>query len=166
MSDQPEAEPKKEDKPKAGKGSKVVPLLVVVNLAATGFTAFKVMTTQPAHAEAPPDKPHQAPLTNEVVGPVIPMDPFVVNLDEPGTSRYLKLTIQFELITAEAEAVITKSKQLIRDTILSHLSGLKHADTLGAPAKEKLRSSLMEKIEKIVGPNQVRRLFFQEFVVQ
>ncbi len=164
MSDQP-AEPKKDDKPKAGKGSKLLPLLVVMNLGGTGFTAFKVMTTPAAHAEPAHEKP-KAPLTNEVVGPVIPMDPFVVNLDEPGTSRYLKLTIQFELISQEAEVTITKSKQLIRDSILSHLSSLHHADTLGSTAKEKLRTAIMERIEKVVGPNQVRRMFFQEFVVQ
>jgi len=165
MSDQP-AEAKKDDKPKAvGKGSKLLPVLVVLNLGGTGFTAFKVMTAQPAHAEPPSEKP-KAPLTNEVVGPVMAMDPFVVNLDEPGTSRYLKLTIQFELISAEAEVTITKSKQLVRDTILSHLSSLHHADTLGATAKEKLRTAIMERIEKVVGPNQVRRMFFQDFVVQ
>lgn len=165
MSDQPAAEPKKAEPDAPKKGSKLIPLLIVVNLAATGFTAFKVMTTAPAHAEPPPPE-HPKPISNEVVGPVIAMDPFVVNLDEPGTSRYLKLTIQLELIAPEAEAVITKNKQLIRDAILSHLSGLKHADTLGTAAKEKLREAVMDKITKIVGPNQVRRMFFQEFVVQ
>lgn len=166
MSDAPPPEAKKEEKPKSGKGSKLLPALVVMNLGGTGFTAFKVMTAQPAHAAEPAHEPPKAPLTNEVVGPVMAMDPFVVNLDEPGTSRYLKLTIQFELISVEAEAVITKSKQVIRDAVLSHLSGLKHADTLGAKAKESLRTAIMEKVEKCVGPNQVRRMFFQEFVVQ
>ena len=163
MSDQPAKE--KVEKPKSPKGPKLLALLVVANLGGTGFTAFKVMTAQPAHAEPPAPK-HAAPITNEVVGPVLAMDPFVVNLDEPGTSRYLKLTIQFELISPEAEITITKSKQLVRDTILSHLSGLHHADTLGTSAKEKLRTAIMERVEKIVGPNQVRRMFFQEFVVQ
>lgn len=165
MSETPPA--KTEDKPKAPKGPKVLALLLVMNLGASGFVAFKTATAQPAAAapaEAKP--PPQAPITNEVVGPVIALDPFVVNLDEPGQSRYLKLTLQFELIAAEDEALITKNKQLLRDTMLSYLSGLHHADTLGAKAKDKLRADLMEKIEKIVGPNHVRRMFFQEFVVQ
>jgi flagellar FliL protein len=158
--------PKPDDKPKAPKGPKLIALLLVMNLGATGFTAFKTATAQPA-AAAPVAAPTPvAPITNEVVGPVIALDAFVVNLDEPGTSRYLKLTLQFELITPESELTITKNKQLIRDTILSHLSSLHHADTLGAKAKDKLRSDLMEKVEKIVGPNNVRRMFFQEFVVQ
>jgi flagellar protein FliL len=145
------------------KSSKPMIALLVLNLGATGFTAFKVATAK--HAEAAPAAPTMS-MSKEVVGPVVALDPFVVNLDETGQSRYLKLTLQFELIAKEAEATITKNKQFMRDTILSHLSGLKLVDTLGAAAKDKLRTDLMTKIEAILGPNQVRRMFFQEFVVQ
>jgi flagellar FliL protein len=154
---------KKPEEPKAPKGPKVMVALLVLNLGATGFTTFKVATAKPAAAqEAPPP----APVTTEVVGPVIAMDPFVVNLDEPGQSRYLKLKVEFELISQEAEAPITKSKQLIRDTILTQLSALKLADTLGGVSKDKLRTEMLQKVESIVGPNKVRRVFIQEFVVQ
>ncbi len=164
MSDQPPAD-KPADKPKGPKGPKALIALVAINLGATGFTAFKVMTAP--HAEAAPAEPHhQEPLTKEVVGPVIALEPFVVNLDEPGQARYLKLTLQLELISPESENTINKNKQLIRDSILSYVSGLKHADTLGSAAKEKLRTDIMTRLESIVGPNQVRRMFFQEFVVQ
>lgn len=139
--------------------------LLVLNLGASGFGVFKLLTT-PHSAEAATPKVEQ-PVTNEIVGPVLALDPFVVNLDEAGNSRYLKLTLQLELIKgSDGEAAIEKSKQLIRDTILSHLSGLKLADCLGATAKDTLRTALMAKIDAVVGPNKVRRIFFQEFVVQ
>jgi flagellar FliL protein len=147
----------------AAKPSKIVLILLVLNLGASGFATFKLMTAKPA-AAAPAEAP-QAPLTNEVVGPVVALDPFVVNLDET-PSRYLKVTLQLELIDKDAEAPLVKSKQLIRDSILSHLSGLKVSDTLGAAAKEKLRKEITERLEKVLGPNKVRRAFFQEFVVQ
>ncbi|MEJ7601896.1 MAG: flagellar basal body-associated FliL family protein [Kofleriaceae bacterium] len=140
-------------------------LLLVMNLGASGFTTFKVATAHPAQAATPHEKP-PAPPANEVTGKVVPLDPFVVNLDEPGQSRYLKLTLQFELSEESAEAALNKSKQLIRDAFLSHLSGLKLVDTLGVPAKDKLRADLMAKLVEILGPNKVRRMFFQEFVVQ
>jgi flagellar protein FliL len=163
MSDEPAAKP--EGAPKGPKGPKVMMMLLVLNLGASGFTTFKVATAKPGGAEHH-EAEVAAPTTAEVVGPVIALDPFVVNLDEPGQSRYLKLTLQIELINAEAETTITKSKQLIRDTILSHLSGLHLADTLGAAAKDKLRTDVVAKLENIVGPKKVRRIFFQEFVVQ
>jgi flagellar FliL protein len=160
MSEEPA---KAADTPSAPKTSKAVLGLLVLNIAATGFITFKIVTTPPAAAatahEAPP------PPTAEVTGPVVALDPFVVNLDEPGTARYLKVTLQLELLH-DAEASLTKSKELVRDAILGYLSGLHVKDTLGAEAKDRIRGELMAKLEKLIGPNKVRRMFFQEFVVQ
>ena len=164
MSDAPE-EPKADDKPAGGKSSKLVPILLVLNLGVSGFGTFKLVTAKPA-AAAPAEHEESAPTTSEVTGPVIALEPFVVNLDEAGTSRYIKVTLQVELVGKDDEHVLEKSKLAIRDMILSHLSGLKLADTMGASAKDKLRSDLMGKLVEIIGEHHVRRLFFQEFVVQ
>jgi flagellar FliL protein len=161
MSEEPA---KAADTPSAPKSSKAVLGLLVLNFAATGFIAFKVVTTTPASAATVHDAPPPPP-TAEVTGPVVALDPFVVNLDEPGTARYLKVTLQLELLH-DAEASLTKSKELVRDAILGYLSGLHVKDTLGAEAKDKIRGELMAKLEKLIGPNKVRRMFFQEFVVQ
>lgn len=164
MSDEPE--PTKHAEPAAGgaKPSKAVLGLMILNLAGTGFVAFKLLTAHPAAAAAAPEHAAAHP-TAEVTGPVIALDPFVVNLDEPGTSRYLKTTLQLEL-APKAEESLTRSKELVRDAILSYLSGLHVKDTLGADAKEKLRSDLVAKLSKLLGPNKIRRMFFQDFVVQ
>ena len=104
--------------------------------------------------------------STDVVGPVLALKPFVVNLDEPGPSRYLKLTLQFELVAADFEEMFSKNEQRIRDAILSYLSGLRVADLLGSAAKDKLRGEITRQMEAIVGPRKVRRVFFQEFMVQ
>jgi len=164
MSDAPPEETKPADKPAGGKSSKIIPILLVLNLGVSGFTTFKVAT---AKAAAPAQVEHEETTsTSEVTGPVVALDPFVVNLDEPGQSRYIKVTLQIELVAKDDEHVLEKSKLAIRDMILSHLSGLKLADTLGAAAKDKLRTDLMTKLVPIVGEHHVRRMFFQEFVVQ
>ena len=97
---------------------------------------------------------------------VIALDPFVVNLDEPGNARYLKMTVQLELVNEHDGEAIEKSKQVIRDEVLSYLSGLHVKDTLGATAKDTIREALMKRIEAVVGEHKVRRMFFQEFMVQ
>ncbi|MFN0249722.1 MAG: flagellar basal body-associated protein FliL [Kofleriaceae bacterium] len=152
--------------PTGAKTSKVVLILLVLNLGASGFGTFKAITAKPAHAAAPAEKKHETNEKIEVTGPVIALDPFVVNLDEPGQSRYLKVTFQLELVKADAEVVIEKNKQVVRDSILSYLSGLKLADTLGVAAKDKMRTDVMKRLEEIVGDHKVRRMFIQEFVVQ
>lgn len=164
MSDAPE-ETKPEGKPAGAKSSKIVPILLVLNLGVSGFSTFKLATAKAA-APAAAEHEESGPTTNEVTGPVIALEPFVVNLDEAGTSRYIKVTLQVELVAKDDEHVLEKSKLAIRDMILSHLSGLKLADTLGTAAKDKLRADLMTKLVVIVGEHHVRRLFFQEFVVQ
>lgn len=161
MSDEPVVKP---PEPAKSKTSKVVLALLVLNLGASGFGVFRLLTATPADAATVTKEP--PPPTNEVTGPVMSFDPFVVNLDEPGTSRYLKCTLQVELESPDAAEAVEKSKQLIRDTILSHLSGLHVKDTLGAEAKDKIRTELMTRVEKVLGKHKIKRMFFQEFVVQ
>lgn len=170
MSDSPPAEDKEKDKkaaaPSSGKTPKIVLALLALNLGASGFATFKLVTAAeaaPAHEkekELPP-----GPI-NKIEGPVVPLDPFVVNLDEPGTSRYLKVTIQLELHDHESEEHLEHSKQLVRDSILSYLSGLTVKDTLGSEAKEKIRKDVIASMDKLLGEGRVRRIFLQEFVVQ
>jgi flagellar protein FliL len=165
MSEEPAEHAEKAPAAPAGpKPPKIVLILLVLNLAASGFATFKLVTAKPAHAAKA--EPTHEPTTAEISGPVVPLDSFVVNLDEPGPARYIKVTLQLELVNADGQKKIEQSKQVIRDAILSHLSGLKLADTLGASAKDKLRSEMMKKIEGIVGDHIVRRMFFQDFVVQ
>jgi flagellar FliL protein len=164
MSDEPA--PLKSAGSPSAKSSKGVLGLLVLNLVGTLFVAFKVLTAHPAEAAVP--HPVAPVLTSEVTGPVIALDPFVVNLDEPGTPRYLKITLEMELAGegGHGEQTMAKSKQLIRDAILSYLSGLHVKDTLGADAKDKIRSDLLARLTKLLGPDKVRRMFFQDFVVQ
>ena len=137
--------------------------LLVVNLGVTAFVAFKLLTAHPA--EAAPAPAHAEASSSEVTGPVVGLDPFVVNLDEPGQARYLKVTLQLE-VAPKTEEALAKSKELIRDAVLSYFSGLHVKDTLGAEAKDKIRTDLLAKITKLIGPDKVRRLFFQDFMVQ
>jgi flagellar FliL protein len=160
-----EGAPKGKDKAPKAKAPLLIIALLVINLGATGFGVFKILNMPTASAATKAEVVYQKE-TKEVTGPLVPLDAFVVNLDEPGTARYLKLTVQLELVDAKAEEIIEKSKQVIRDEVLRHLSGLKLADTLGAKAKDTLRDEIMKMIEDIVGKGKVRRMFFQEFVVQ
>jgi flagellar FliL protein len=165
MSDSAEEAPAEATQPKAPKGtSPIVMALLVLNLGASGFGVFKLMTATPAAAATVAPKVEKSP--KEITGPVVALEPFVVNLDEPGTARYLKMTVQLELVNEKDGEEIEKSKQVIRDEVLSYLSGLHVKDTLGATAKDTIREALMKRLEAVVGEHKVRRMFFQEFMVQ
>ena len=154
--------------------SKLVLILLILNLGASGFGVFKLLTAHPAaaaaaaaaHGDEHGGGARGGHETSEISGPVIELDPFVVNLDEPGTARYLRAKVQLEVADAAAGASVTKSMLLVRDIILGHLSGLKLADTLGAQAKEAVRTEMMKKLEEQLGGKKIKRMFFTEWVVQ
>jgi flagellar FliL protein len=159
-----------EAKPEAprGKTSKLVPLLLILNLGASGAAAFFASkagaAATKAHAPAPA-APEPAELALPT-GPTVVVDPFVVNLNEPGSSRYLKATFELELATPKAATALEKGKRAVRDDVLRYLSGLKVDDTLGEDNKAKIQQTLVARIDKLLGEGQVRRLYFNEFVVQ
>ncbi|MCE9578505.1 MAG: flagellar basal body-associated FliL family protein [Deltaproteobacteria bacterium] len=160
--DAPPEEGAKEAKPEGGGPSKIILILLVLNLGASGFGAFKAATAHaaPVAHEAAPEASG-----NEITGPVVQLDPFVVNLNE-ATARYVKVTLQLELTGEPAVANLEKGKQLVRDQVLSYLSGLKVADTLGEAAKDHMKEELLKRIIDALGKGNVKRVFFSEFVVQ
>jgi flagellar FliL protein len=146
------------------KPPKLLIALIGVNLALTGLVAFKTLTATPAAAAPAAAEP--APVNREVTGPVVDLDPFVVNLNEPGSARYLKITMQAELANGAAKRVFDKSKQLIRDQMLRYLSGLTVADTLGPDNKDTIRGELETAVADVIGDDKLNRMIFAEFVVQ
>jgi len=168
MSDTPADAPAEAAKPKekGGGTSPIVLALLVLNLGASGFGVFKMLTAKPAAAAGMPEEKKEDKPTKEITGPVVPIDPFVVNLDEPGNARYLKMTVQLELSSEKDGEAIEKSKQVIRDEALNYLSGLHVKDTLGAGAKDTIRGELMKRFSAVIGEHKIKRMFFQEFMVQ
>ncbi len=160
-------EPEAPAGPPAPKPPMVVVALLAVNLLLTAAGLFMaVKKGQPAHAAAGGHAAAAGPPLREVTGPLITLDPFVVNLNEPGSSRYLKVQLQVEVANGAAAKAFEKSKQLIRDDLLSYLSGLKVADTLGAESKDKIRDELQAAVAEVIGEDRVHRVVFIEFVVQ
>jgi len=151
---------------KASLLTKLTPVLLLANLGAAGAGVYFQMKPKPivvmpgAPAEAPAHGSDSGP------GPSAPLDSFVVNLNEPGTSRYLKATFEVELADAHAIEALERDKKSIRDEVLRYLSGLTVADTLGAENKDKIRAAIVARIDKELGQGRVKRVFFNEFVVQ
>ena len=163
---------KKEDKkpeeqgpPPTSKVPLIILILVVLNLGATGFVTYMTMNPLPPPVpEEPPPGPAEDPLA--VWGPTVDLDTFVVNLNEPTSSRYLRARIQVELADDKASERFDRLRPVLRNELLSYLSNLTVEQTLGSQAKEAIRTDLMARITEKVGEDQVRRLFFSEFVVQ
>jgi flagellar protein FliL len=150
------AEAAPQAKPAGGGGSKLLLLLVVANLAVTGLVLMKVGKVAAAKPAA----------TATHAGPVVALETFIVNLNEPGQSRYLKTTMELEVANADAAKELNANRRAVRDEILRFLSGMTVNDTLGEQNKARMQADLVGRIDRLLGGGRVRRIFFTEFVVQ
>ena len=103
---------------------------------------------------------------SKAMGLMVELDPFLVNLDEPGTTRYLKTGIQLEVTDAKAEEEIKARKVQLRDLILTYLSSLNYSQTQGTVNKDIIRNALTKKITEKLGAGKVKGLYFTDFVIQ
>ncbi|MBI4510281.1 MAG: flagellar basal body-associated FliL family protein [Deltaproteobacteria bacterium] len=166
------SETNEEHEGKAGgsKQSPIILILLAVNLAATGFVVFRQVKLRPVveHAvkEALKAQDEAQSTDKEKPGPIVATDPMVVNLNEPGKPRYLKASFELEMENEGSLKLFEEQKRHVRDEMLRYLSSLSVADTAGELAKAKLQEELKKRLDKLLGGEKVRRVYFLEFVIQ
>lgn len=110
---------------------------------------------QPADAGAPTK-----------VGPIKPIDTFIVNMADTERERYLKITLQLELSNAEADGEINKRMPQVKDLVLTFLPTKTAAELQSMEGKQQLREELMTKINDLLSTGRVTNIYFTDFVIQ
>lgn len=111
-----------------------------------------------------PTKKHDA----MVIGPMYPLDQFIVNLLSESGARFLKTTIHLEL-EAENEKLtpeLDSKKSLIRDIIIRTLSSKTYEEISTVKGKDKLKEEVVEKINQILADGAINNIYFIDFVIQ
>ena len=99
-------------------------------------------------------------------GYIYKMEPFVVNLVDPGQLRYLKITIHVESDQEKANEEYEKRLPQLRDAILTILSSKNYKDIINAEGKTALREEIKVKLNQLSVSYKVQSIYFTEFVVQ
>jgi len=97
---------------------------------------------------------------------LVELDPLVVNLDDVGSTRYLKLSATVEVSNADAEKELLEKRIVIKDTLLGFLSSLKPADTKGYEGKESIKEEMIKRVNNVVSKGKIKNIYFTEFVVR
>ncbi|MDY3113575.1 MAG: flagellar basal body-associated protein FliL [Helicobacter sp.] len=101
------------------------------------------------------------------VGPIYPLDQFIVNLlASGGGKRYLKTSIALELSIQELQAELDTKRDVLRDTVILILSSKTFEEVQTAKGKQNLKEEIMERINEFLVDGRVVNMFFTEFVVQ
>lgn len=99
-------------------------------------------------------------------GGMRPLDPFLANLADETSSRYLKMSLQVEFVDAEPPAAFEARLPQIRDVILTLVTSKTFADIRTAEGKERLREDVIDRINHVLAQEAVKSVYFTEFIVQ
>nr|WP_321317563.1 flagellar basal body-associated protein FliL [uncultured Campylobacter sp.] len=100
------------------------------------------------------------------VGPIYPLDQFLVNLLSETGSRYLKMTINIELSSELLTPEIEQKKPLLRDIVIRILSSKTYEDISTTKGKERLKDEIAAKINETLRDGYIKNVFFTDFIVQ
>lgn len=145
-------------------------VLGAVLLLGNGAAAFFFMSQGGGEAEAAPAAPApEEPLAFDPgaePGPMMQLEHFVLNLDEPERARYLRIAVNLELESEDATAILQARMPRLRDRYISHLSSQSVAGLSSADDKDRLREELLEIARSMSGPRAIRAVYFTEFIIQ
>jgi flagellar FliL protein len=99
-------------------------------------------------------------------GHIYKMEPFLVNLADPGQPRYLKITLHVESNQEKGNEEYEKRLPQLRDAILTILSSKNYNDIMSSEGKTSLREEIKSKMNQLLIGLKMQNIYFTEFVVQ
>ncbi|GAB1535704.1 flagellar basal body-associated FliL family protein [Geovibrio sp. ADMFC3] len=165
----------KDTQPEGGKKKSklkliIIILILLIVLGGAGAGAyFMFLKPKPQAAGQPGAAEQEAPKAEAVaqIGELYPMEPFVVNLADPGGSRYLRVTLQLELtMTKGLKDEIDKRVPQIRDAIITILSSKRFEEINSAQGKMIMKQQIMRRINSLLASGQIANVYVTEFVIQ
>jgi flagellar FliL protein len=95
---------------------------------------------------------------------LIAMDPFILNLVDPG--RHLKVNLQLELVDEKEEPKVKERIPKLRDIIIMLLSS-KTLDAVSSPeGKFQLKDEILLRVNQAMEKEMFKNVYFTEFVMQ
>jgi flagellar FliL protein len=165
MSDKPAPanDAQHEAAPKKGGIKIIIIAAVAVVLLGGAGGAFWWMRRAAPQVEAAPPEPKPAERG------VVPFDPFVVNLADTGGSRYLRISVQLVVPSAEEAEKVHKTAALLmqaRSAILEQLTQQTSDVIATAEGKAHLKDAIKEHTKDALGEIKVIDVLFSDFVIQ
>jgi len=147
----------------------VIIVLLLILLVVGGLVAYFLLSGDDNPEQ--PQEPQKVEKKREVknmteIGPIYPLDQFIVNLVSNNANRYLKCKIDLELDSPELQQEVDKKLPAIRDLIIRILSSKSVEEIQTAKGKEKLKEEIKRKINEMLTTGEIRNVYFTEFVIQ
>ena len=132
-----------------------VAVLIVVAAGVAGFFSYNKFFGKKEQAE------QKAP-----VGAIWPMEPFIVNIQDQSTERYLKIVIELDISDKNCFDELNQLKPKLRDNVLDLISSKTYKDIMDISGKQRLREEIMLRLNSFLTRGKIVKVYFTEFVVQ
>ena len=145
----------------------VIAVMLVITIGLAG--GFFMMWSKLSNMDVPANGVANAAVTpaqTSQLGPLFSLDTFIVNLADSERNRYLRITMDLELLTATDPNKLNERLPQIRDSILMILPSKRFEEIASVEGKTTLRDEIIEKINSLFPKAVISNIFFTEFVVQ
>lgn len=178
MAEEKAAAPAPEAAPSGGSSKAPILLiaLAVINMlvvAGVGFMLFQNRKKEAAepkleHVVKGEHETHEHEKTEEksVVGKIIPLETFIVNLAGSKGRRIAKVNIELEISGENLMTEIEQRKAQIRDMIIILLSGKTYDQVATKEGKDQLREEIMKTVNSFLTKGKINQVYFTEFLYQ
>ncbi len=153
--------------PAAGGSSKkmiILGLVGVLLLGGGGGAAWFFMGGEKEegekHAKAEEEEHSEEP------GPVMELDPFLLNLADRDELRFLKVSIKLELDRPEEKTDYANKVPAIRDVLLVLLSSKESQILRTTNGKRRIREEILTRVNGVMNKGKVANVFFTDFIIQ
>ena len=174
MAEEKENQEVEEKEEKSGGSNKllliVIIVLLLVLLIVGGLVAYFLLSgnDNPDEQKADQQKVEKKKKVSQMteMGPIYPLDKFIVNLLSNNSARYLKCKMDLELDSPELQQEVDKKLPAIRDLIIRILSSKTVEEIQTAKGKEKLKEEIKRKINAMLTTGEIKNVYFTDFVIQ
>lgn len=144
----------------------LIVLILVGGGAAAYFLFFKPKAAENTAPQTVENVAVPKPAATQKIGPLYSFETFIVNLADPGGTRYLKITMQAELDSDKLNEEMEMRKPQVRDIILTVLSSKTYAEVSTAQGKLTLKQEIIRRVNLTLTTGSVKSVYFTEFVSQ
>ena len=100
------------------------------------------------------------------IGPIFPLDVFVVNLADRDAQRYVKIEVKFEMDTAKLQSELEDRAPQVQDIIIDTISMKRQSDLASYKGKDILRSEIIQRVNNVLLTGSIKAVYFTEFITQ
>jgi len=164
-------EDKAEDSVKAGMNKKLLLLGLLALLVVGGGAGFFFISDgdqdrSPQVQEEQANAETEGEFRSGFVGPVIDLEPFVLNLADRDQLRYLKVSIKLQLDRPKEETDFADKLPAIRDALLVLLTSKESRSLRTVDGKMLVRDEIGGRVNTIMKKGKIQQVFFTEFIIQ